>query len=197
MQIPFYVKWIMKLAGALYPKHILPKLLNLFVPLDKDKQPKGPQQFQDNWYKCLPMDNRVNDILMPVEKSAEVMRSLRDYFKKTGYPASGSFSTEIYAAKKSDFWLSPSYNQDVIRVDIFWFKYNEGNPATDFYPQFWNLLMQNKDLSCRFHWGKYMPVNPDYVKSQYPKMNDFLTLRSKLDPSNIFLTKYWKDRLGI
>ncbi|MCX6170757.1 MAG: FAD-binding protein [Ignavibacteriales bacterium] len=204
--IPFYVKWIMKLAGWLYPKHILPKLLQLFVPLDPEKTPPGAQQFWDIWYRGLPMDNRVNDKLIPVEfteiwipidKTALVMQKLRDYYAKTGYAASGSFSTEIYAAKKSDFWLSPSYNRDVIRVDLFWFKYNQGDPAKVFYPQFWDLLMNEKDFSCRFHWGKYMPINPDYLKKQYPKMNEFLSFRSKLDPSNIFLTQYWKDRLGI
>jgi len=206
LSIPFYVKWIMKLIGCLYPKHILPKLLELFVPLDPDKTPPGAQQFCDIWYRGLPMDNRVNDILIPVEfteiwipidKTALVMKKLKDYYEKTGYSATGSFSTEIYAAKKSDFWMSPSYNRDVIRVDIFWFKYNEGDPAEVFYPQFWNLLMSDKDFSCRFHWGKYIPVNPEYVKKQYPKMNDFLSFRSKLDPADIFLTQYWKDRLGI
>jgi len=206
MSMPFYAKWILKLIGWLYPKHILPPLLKQFVPLDPEKTPPGAQQFQDIWYKGLPMDNRVNDRLVPVEfteiwipidKTALVMQKLRDYYKNTGYPATGSFSTEIYAAKQSDLWLSPSYNQDVLRVDIFWFKYNQGDPAKVYYPQFWNLLMSDKDISCRFHWGKYMPVNPDYLKKQYPKMNEFLSYRSKMDPANIFLTKYWQDRLGI
>jgi len=58
LSIPFYVKWIMKLIGCLYPKHILPKLLELFVPLDPDKTPPGAQQFCDIWYRGLPMDNR-------------------------------------------------------------------------------------------------------------------------------------------
>ncbi len=206
MSMPFYAKWILKLIGWLYPKHILPPLLKQFVPLDPDKTPTGAQQFQDIWYKGLPMDNRVNDRLVPVEfteiwipidKTALVMQKMRDYYKKTGYPATGSFSTEIYAAKQSDFWLSPSYNQDVLRVDIFWFKYNQGNPAKVYYPQFWNLLMSDKDISCRFHWGKFMPDNPDYLKKQYPQMNEFLSFRSKMDPNNIFLTKYWQERLGI
>ena len=29
-----------------------------------------------------------------------------------------------------------------------------GNPATDFYPQYWKLLEQ---FDFRFHWGKYSP----------------------------------------
>ncbi|MGE5795593.1 MAG: FAD-binding protein [Ignavibacteria bacterium] len=206
LKIPFLVKVFMKMVGWLYPKHILPLILKEFVPLDPDKTPKGPQKFWDIWYHGLPMDNRVNDRLVPVEfteiwipleKTELVMKKMRDFYRAKGYGATGSFSCEIYAAKESDFWLSPSYNQDVLRVDLFWFTYNYGDPAKVYYPQFWNLLMNDKDISCRFHWGKYMPVNPDYLKKQYPKMNEFLSLRKKLDPDNIFLTKYWQERLGL
>jgi hypothetical protein len=205
-KLPFYVKFLVKIVGALYPKHILPMILKQFVPLDPDKTPPGPQKFWDNWYKGLPMDNRVNDRLIPVEfteiwipieKAETVMKKLRDYYLSAGYPASGSFSCEVYAAKRSDFWLSPSYKRDVIRIDIFWFTYNMGDPAKVYYPQFWNLLMSDKDLSCRFHWGKYMPVDPGYLKKQYPKMDKFLEYRKKLDPGNVFLTQYWQERLGI
>jgi hypothetical protein len=204
--VPFIAKIIMKIVGWLYPKHLLPFILKQFVPLDAEKDPIGPQQFWDIWYRGLPMDNRVNDRLVPVEfteiwipleKTALAMQKMRDFYKQAGYPATGSFSCEIYAAKKSDFWLSPSYDRHVLRIDIFWFKYNYGDPAKVYYPQFWNLLMSDKDISCRFHWGKYMPINPEYLKMQYPKLNDFLSIRKTMDPNNIFLTEYWRERLGI
>lgn len=206
LKISTLAKLLLKIIGWLYPKHILPLVLKEFVPLDPEKTPPGPQKFWDIWYKGLPMDNRVNDRLVPVEfteiwipleKAAAVMRKMRDYYKSAGYSATGSFSCEVYAAKKSDFWLSPSYNRDVIRIDVFWFTYNMGDPAQVYYPQFWNLLMNDKDFSCRFHWGKYMPVNPEYLRKQYPKMDEFLAFRKQLDPNNIFLTKYWQERLGI
>jgi len=204
--IPFIAKIFLKIIGWLYPKHILPAILKQFVPLDEEKTPPGAQKFWDIWYRGLPMDNRVNDRLVPVEfteiwipieKAQLVMEKMRDYYYAAGYSATGSFSCEIYAAKKSDFWLSPSYERNVIRVDIFWFKYNENDPAKIYYPQFWNLLMNDKNVSCRFHWGKYMPVNPDYLKQQFPKLNEFLSIRNKLDPNKIFVSKYWQDRLGI
>jgi len=205
-KVGWFVKIFLKIIGWLFPKLILPPVLKEFVPLDEEKKGKVPQQFWDIWYRGLPMDNRVNDRLVPVEfteiwipleKAASVMTKMRDYYKAAGYKATGFFSCEVYAAKKSDFWLSPSFNRDVIRVDIFWFTYNQGQPDKVYYPQFWNLLMSDTELSCRFHWGKYMPVNPSYLKKQYPKMNDFFEIRKKVDPDNIFLTDYWKERLGI
>jgi len=151
----------------------------------------------------LPMDNRVDDKLVPTDfteiwiplsQTAEVMRRLRTFYKQKGYAATGSYSCELYAAKRSDFWMSPSYGDDVFRVDVFWFGYNESDPAVSYYPQFWKLL---QDLPCRFHWGKYMPVNPQYLKKQYPQWEAFMALRAKHDPNQIFVTDYWRQRLGI
>jgi D-arabinono-1,4-lactone oxidase len=209
LQLSFLAKVAMKIVGWLYPKHILPAVLNAFNPLDTDpdpitKQPSGPQKFWDYWWSSLPMDNRVDDklvptdfteIWIPISRTAEVMRTMRDYYKKKGLDATGSYSCELYAAKKSDFWMSPSYNEDMFRVDIFWFGYNAGDPAQVYYPQFWKLLVP--EFPCRFHWGKYMPVDPNYQRRQYPKWDAFMALREQMDPNQIFVTQYWRERLGI
>lgn len=209
LQPSFIVRLFLKIIGWLYPGHILPAVIKAFSPLDTDldpisHKPSGPQIFWDVWWHGLPMDNDVDDKLMPtdfteiwipISKTAEVMQKLRDFYRETGYTATGSYSCELYAAKKSDFWMSPSYGGDVFRVDVFWFGYNEGNSATDYYPQFWDLL--TKDFDCRFHWGKHMPINPEYLSKQYPKWKVFMALREKMDPKQIFVTEYWRDRLGI
>jgi len=205
----FLVKCALKFVDWLYPKNILPAVLNAFNPRDTDPdpvsgKPSGPQKFWDYYWSSLPMDNRVDDklvptdfteIWIPISRTAEVMSTLRDYYRKAGYKATGSFSCELYAAKKSDFWLSPSHGEDMFRVDIFWFGYNAGDPQKVYYPQFWNLLMPK--FSCRFHWGKYMPVDPSYLRQQYPKWDAFMALREEMDPQQIFVTTYWRERLGI
>lgn len=48
--------------------------------------------------------------------------------------------------------MSPAYNQNVVRIDVFWFARNAGSPAKTFYPQFWQLL---KPFGFRAHWGKF------------------------------------------
>jgi phage shock protein PspC (stress-responsive transcriptional regulator) len=203
------VRVFLNLIAWLYPRHILPAVINAFVPLDTDldpisHKPSGPQKFWDVWWHGLPMDNDVDDKLMPtdfteiwipISDAKEVMRELRDFYRENGYTATGSYSCELYSAMKSDFWMSPAYRGDMFRVDVFWFGYNEGNPATDYYPQFWDLL--TKKFECRFHWGKHMPVNPEYLARQYPRWNEFMALRRRMDPNQIFVTQYWRDRLGI
>ena len=203
------IRLFLNLITWLYPGIILPAVIKAFVPLDTDEnpishKPSGPQKFWDVWWHGLPMDNDIDDKLMPtdfteiwipISKTKEVMQKLRDFYREGGYEATGSYSCELYAAKKSAFWMSPAHGTDVFRVDVFWFGYNEGNPAVDYYTQFWDLL--TKDFDCRFHWGKHMPVNPEYLSRQYPKWKDFMALREKMDPKQIFVTEYWHDRLGI
>lgn len=195
-----------------YPD-VLPLLLGLFVSPDKPEV--GPQLFSDIWYTGIPMDNSMSDKLFPVwftelwiplERSGEVMNDLLEFYNK-GPENTGAFSCEIYASKSSTFWLSPAYLTDVIRVDVFWFANNAGQPA-DYYQKFWDLLEKYK---YRPHWGKYIPdkiysvdnpgevlINgPDYLKNRYPKWEQWLALRSKMDPHQVFLNDYWRAKLGI
>ncbi len=204
--ISFALKAVLSIMTWLYPSQILPTVIKKFVPLDNDKQPQGPQKFRDRWLYGLAMDNHVINKLSPTEftemwiplsRAGYALAKLNQMYNSKGYEATGSYSCEVYAAKKSDFWLSPSYNEDTIRINISWFGYNSDSPANNYFPQFWNLLMNDPSISCRFHWGKHIPVAPDYVKKQYPRWEDFLSMRNTLDPNKVFLTRYWERHLGI
>lgn len=192
----------MRRAVALWSiDKIFAMLVGLFVQLDG---PEGPKPFRDYWWRGLPMDNDIDDKIMPVwfaelwvpvEKTPELMAVLREYFKG-GLDATGMFSFEIYGSKANPFWMSPSHNQDVFRLDCLWFAKNAGDPRKLF-RQYWDLL---RPFGFRPHWGKFLPDDSDwpaYFARQFPRWNDFLALRGKLDPDGIFLTRYWRSHLGI
>nr|WP_240410082.1 D-arabinono-1,4-lactone oxidase [Flavisolibacter nicotianae] len=207
------------LVSQKYYDTIFPKLLPFFVPTNHESATHfgEPQTFQDTWYQGLPMDDGIGDNLFPVEFTElwipmnkpgvvdDVLISLNklfeNYYDKENNPriADGSFCVELYAAKANDFWLSPSYKTDVLRVDVFWFKRNSDKPEENYFPLFWEKLA---DFEFRPHWGKYLPpawgnLGPGYLKKQYNKWDDFLKLRKKYDPKGIFLNNYWKEHLGL
>jgi len=182
----------------------LPYVLGLFVSIDRDGTP-----FWDSWRCGLPMDNQMDDLLwpteftelwIPLEHCDEAMNRLRNYYAGDGTPrgalaATGTFSCEIYAAKADQFWMSPAYGVDVLRVDVFWFGLNAGSPES-FYQPFWDLL---KDLAFRPHWGKWLPPASDAWRAHYAsqlRLADFLALRAELDPKGVFATDYWRAHLG-
>lgn len=169
----------------------------------------GTEEFWDSWYEGLPMDNSADDTLLPTEftelfididKTPEVLAELQRFFAgDEGLERTGAYACEIYPARRSRFWLSPSYGRDCVRVDIFWFKTRKGNPDIDFYPQYWELL---RKFDFRFHWGKYLSApdsstGADYIRRQFPKWSRFMELRDRMDPDGVFLTRYWREHLGI
>jgi len=194
--------------AAFYPL-ILPKVLDIFVQLDTPTNAnKGPQLFSDRWYTGLPMDNQMSDKLMPVwftelwidiSQSQKVMTDLLNFYNAST-ENTGAFSCEIYPAKSNAFWLSPSYLQDVIRIDVFWFANNTGDPTT-FYQKFWDLL---EPYQFRPHWGKYLPdpgwgisQGIPYLQRIYPKFKNWIDLRNQMDPKQVFVNDYWRSHLGI
>lgn len=206
------ISFLLVLIFSVFPSLLswaYPKIVNAIEPITKPGQEKV---FRDHAWRSLPMDNAANDILLgtefteiwiPLEYTQKTMQVLNEHFTKTGYTGTGYYSTELYASQKSNFWLSPAYQQDVFRVDVFWYLGNAGNPALKegFYAQFWNLLRQH-EIPFRLHWAKFLPEYDykdwgDYFKSQYPKWDDFMELRKQRDPKNIFLTDYWKRHLVI
>jgi hypothetical protein len=186
---------------------IYPVVVDILQPLTK--KGKG-QLFMDYTYSSLPMDNNANDILMgtefteiwiPLSDTAKAMTLLDKMFTEGKFKATGYYSTELYAGKQSSYWLSPAYDRDVLRIDFFWFSTNEGNPAAKdgFFSQFWEELRKN-DIPLRLHWAKFLPEYDyenwaAYLRSQYPRWDDFMSLREKRDPKNIFLTDYWSLHL--
>lgn len=199
--------------NVLFKPFLLPFVVNLFVEADDDKEgaAKGkPQRFWDTWWRGLPMDNQVDDTIMgtcftelwiPIDQTQAVMQTLQNLYQTKGFDATGTFSCEIYATKPSKFWLSPSYNANVVRIDIFWFLKNIGSPL-NYYQIFWDAL---KPYQFRPHWGKYLPGNDDtdyktwqsYIAQQYPHWQDFMRLRAESDPRQVFVTEYWANHLQI
>lgn len=182
--------------------YLIDEILDPFVEL-------GTQTFWDSWMCGLPMDNQMDDQLwptrftelwIPVADAPLAMRALRTHYRAGGdpvaaYAATGSFSLEMYAAKASRAWLSPSYGTDVVRLDVFWFGMNAGDPKR-FYEPFWKAL---QPFAFRPHWGKILP-GPHGTwrkawRDRFPRLSDFLKLRTTLDPDDVFLTPYWKENL--
>jgi FAD/FMN-containing dehydrogenase len=164
---------------------------------------KGPQRFRDTWWQGLPADDRVDyqllptrfhEVWIPIARTAEVMATLRELQRASGLAATGTFPVEIKPTARSDFWMSPAYREDVIKLDTLWFARNPGDPVADYYPQFWDLL---KPFDYRLHWGKALSGDVAYLRARYPRWDDFMQLRERLDPHQIFVTDYWRSHLGI
>jgi len=190
---------------------IVRDLLNIFVPVG------DVINFVDKWYNVLPMDNSIEDPVMPTcftecwvdpKDITEAMKVIRNLHGAD--PSSiGNFFTEIYTAKQSPFWLSPSNSGDKIRLDINWFQFNavEGdylppyeyaNPVP-YFSKHWDAL-DKAGIHFTTHLGKYRPESHCTVKNlkeDYEHYEEWLKIREAFDPDQVFLTDYWARHLQI
>ena len=188
-------------------------ILWIFVPIYRSG---NYQQFNDLWYKTLPSDEQIpvdglmkvvfTELWFPIDKCDEVMSKLQELFEKDPKAAANT-PVEIYGAKESPFWLSPSNDGAVVRIDGLWFAKNMGGDAAreKFYDNFYNTLLGVHGV--RFHWGKYLPelngvyggVKYDHklINKAYPHMEDWKKIRKQMDPKDVFVTQYWKKYLDL
>jgi hypothetical protein len=201
--------------GAMVPAHI-DTVLAPFVSTGTDGAP-ATQQFCDRGFMGLPLDNQMDDLLMPtwftelwvpftpgdgrIQASIATLRRLfdADGTAQGAYAATGPFAFELYVAKADGrFFLSPAAGSHAFRIDVFWFANNHGNPVTGFFRQFWDAL---EPLGYRLHWGKFLPTpdpaRPDRLTVAYPGWEKWRAVRERVDPDGVFLTRYWREHLGL
>jgi D-arabinono-1,4-lactone oxidase len=202
---------------------LVPTALGIVLPLDEHKRgmERGePQSFRDWAWEGLPMDDQANDVLMwtqfielwvPLTRASELVRVVREYFAapadaRESYERTGLYAYELYGAPPAAGWIHPGYSdgsdawsEGALRLDIFWFTDNLEDPRERFYPQFWELLSAH-GIPFRSHWGKELPNAADYpdlLADGFPHWEDWLALRAECDPDDVFLTDYWRARLGL
>ncbi len=98
-----------------------------------------------------------------------------------------NFIQEIRFTKADDFALSGCYGRNTIWLGA----YNADNAG-------WKELMGDfevlaKKYQGRPHWGKEFSRNKDYLRSVYPKYDEFNALRKQLDPTGKFSNEYITD----
>lgn len=209
------IRWLFAGLATAVPDHI-ESVLAPFVSTGSNGAP-ATQEFCDRGFMGLPLDNQMDDLLMPtwftelwipftpgdgrVHNAIDTLRQLfdADGTAQGAYAATGAFAFELYAAKADDhFFLSPASGSHAFRVDVFWFAHNQGNPVTDFFPQFWKAL---EPLQYRLHWGKFLPTpdpsRPDRLTALYPHWERWNAVRERVDPDGVFMSRYWREHLGL
>jgi D-arabinono-1,4-lactone oxidase len=170
------------------------------------------ETFRDAWFRVLPCDDQVRvdtlikiiftELWLPLDQLTVTLDRLSALLEDQA--VAGNFAIELYGARQSPFWLSPSHGHDVVRVDVFWWAYNIGDPRERF-AHFWKALL---DLpGTRLHWGKHLPdvgqrygsviFDRDFLRNAYPRLDDWLSIRRAMDPDGVFVTDYWRRVFGL
>ncbi|MCW6010787.1 FAD-binding protein [Micromonospora sp. CPCC 205371] len=97
--------------------------------------------------------------------------------------------SEVRTIAADDLWLSPSYGRDTVAFHFTWVKDTEA-----VLPVLEEIEAALAPFGARPHWGKLFTMPAEVVATRYPRLADFASVATHLDPTaklhNPFLTPY-------
>jgi FAD/FMN-containing dehydrogenase len=101
-----------------------------------------------------------------------------------------NFIQELRFSKADDLWLSPAYQRDSIWLSLY--NIDRRNwPA-----QIAKFEAFARAHGGRPHWGKEATFDRAYLRSQYPRLDDFTALAARHDPEGKFRNAWLDGILG-
>jgi L-gulonolactone oxidase len=94
------------------------------------------------------------------------------------------FPVEIRCTAADDIWLSHGYGRDSVYIAVHQYV---GAPYEPFFRAFEELALAHDG---RPHWGKLHYRDAASLRPAYPRWDEFLAVRSRLDPQRVFANEY-------
>jgi FAD-linked oxidoreductase len=100
------------------------------------------------------------------------------------------FPVEIRFTAADDIWLSHGYDRDSAYIAVHQYV---GAEYEAYFRAFEQVVTP---LGGRPHWGKLHYRDAESLRSAYPRFDDFLAVRDRLDPDRVFANPYLDRVLG-
>jgi FAD-linked oxidoreductase len=125
---------------------------------------------------------------LPREHGLQALREVRAALESQHHEV--FFPIEVRFVKGDDIWLSPFYERDTCSIAVH--RYFE----EDYAPYFKTIEPIFRKYQGRPHWGKINTLKRDDFRKLYPRWDDFVAVRKKMDPQGKFLNPYLAGLFG-
>ncbi|GAA5962270.1 hypothetical protein JCM8115_004274 [Rhodotorula mucilaginosa] len=135
---------------------------------------------------------------IPYEATGAALNELHRWhtheLAKPGYPLRAHFPVEIRYAAKDEAWLSPTGSGPGCYLGAIQYRpFNLPVPYRDHFARFSSILFSL--FSGKPHWAKTHTLTPADLRKLYPRFDDFLAVRERVDPEQILANEYVKRHL--
>ncbi|GAA1682864.1 D-arabinono-1,4-lactone oxidase [Fodinicola feengrottensis] len=152
----------------------------------------GARTFTDYSSEIFVSARRVRFVEMeyavPRADLAAVVTEIRSMIESTGLRI--PFPIEVRVAAADNIALSTAAGREsgyvAVHLPI----------GTDFWPYFRAVEAIAGQVQGRPHWGKMHSLDASAVRERYPRFDEFVALRDKLDPTGLFTNAYLDRVLG-
>lgn len=172
-------------AGVLAPA-VVPPFSRLAVKLT------GNREYTDRSNRVFTQNRAVRfremEYALPVENVRPAFEALRRLIEENGWRI--SFPVEVRFAAADDRLLSTAYGRATgyIAVHRYW-----REDPTAYFTAVEQIMLAH---GGRPHWGKMHTLDADALRERYPRFEEFVALRERLDPGRMFQNRYLERVLG-
>jgi L-gulonolactone oxidase len=125
---------------------------------------------------------------VPREALTEAFAGLRRAVESCGVHI--AFPVEVRVAAADDVWLSTAHGRDAAYIAVHQYV------GMAYEPYFRAVEAVMRDLDGRPHWGKLHWRDADSLRATYPRFDDFVAVRDRLDPDRVFANDYTRRVFG-
>lgn len=150
------------------------------------------RSYSDESHRVLITNRRVHfremEYAVPLEAVPSVVREVGRMIDRHGFRV--SFPVEVRAAAADDLMLSTAHGREsgYIAVHRYWRELD-----TNYFREAEAILAAHDG---RPHWGKMHTLGAEQLRARYPRFDDFVAARDRLDPDRVFANPYLTRVLG-
>jgi L-gulonolactone oxidase len=150
------------------------------------------RDYIDRSYQVFASPRRVvfreMEYAVPRENVAHVLAEVDSWLRRSDERI--GFPVEVRFAAADDLWLSTAYGRESGYIAVH--QYHRRDHSRYF------RAVEEIAISVegRPHWGKLHERDADSLRSVYPRFDDFVAFRDRLDPNRVFGNAYLEQILG-
>ena len=150
------------------------------------------REYTDRSYAVFASPRRVKfremEYAVPRESVPHVLAEIEAYLARSGEQI--GFPVEVRFAAADDLWLSTAHGRASGYIAVHQYI------RRDYGPYFAAVEAIARSVDGRPHWGKLHDRDAESLRATYPRFDDFVALREKLDPERLFGNPYLDRVLG-
>ena len=165
---------------------------NLIPRLATALPSSGQTEIVDESFRVFASERIVKFVEMeyaiPRQYCGEVLQRIRSMIDDKGHLI--SFPVEVRFTAKDDIALSTASGRDSAYIAVHMYK------GMAYEPYFRDVANIMSDYEGRPHWGKMHFLNDSELSKLYPRWNEFIAAREKIDPHRTFANAYTEQVFG-
>ncbi len=151
----------------------------------------GEAEYAGPAHRVFPTPRHVRfhemEYAVPAARGPDCVGEIRAFITDRRLPV--SFPLHYRLVAQDDLLLSPFHGRDSAAISVHVFRPLACQEIFD------GVEAIFRNHAGRPHWGKKHSARPPYLRSLYPRWEEFLDIRAELDPTGRFLNPYLRSLL--